>query len=104
MTGTKDFGKIDADLRDVLEDVADDTLERSFGSLKTASHEAAIFWLLARGDDDALQAALDAHGYDSVSALIEAVQERQFGGQFDAGFSPQDIIQTPDDLDGGRDD
>lgn len=102
MTGTKDFGKIDADLRDVLEDVADETLDRSFGSLKTASHEAAIFWLLARGDDDAIQDALDAAGYDSVSDLIEAVQERQFGGQFDAGFSPRAIIEGPTEQDGGE--
>lgn len=105
MTNTKDFSKIDTELRDVLEDAAAEHLDRDFGSLKTAAHEAAIFWLLVRVDDDIVQDALTAHGYDSLTDLIAAVEDRQFDGQsFDAGFDPMAVARTPADLDGDGDD
>jgi hypothetical protein len=85
------MGRIDAGLRDVFEAAADEVLDREFGSLKTASQEAALAWLAVRVPADVRQDALDQHGYDSLDGLADAVRDRQ-PDRLDAGFSPEQFL------------
>lgn len=86
-TDTKDL-KVDAELRDIAEDVANDVYGQDFGSIKAMSHEAVIVWLLVRADDAVVDQVLDRYGYDSRTDLIDAIADRQFSSKYALEFDP----------------
>lgn len=93
--------KIDGELRDIAEDVADQVFEQDFGSIKAMGHEAVILWLVVRAPDDVVDDVLEAHGYDTRTDLIDAVRDRQFQSKFAQDFDPVAALHTPSDMDDG---
>lgn len=91
MTDYKDL-KIDPDLRDVLQDAAEQHYGETFRAISRSGHEAVIAWLIMVPDADTRDAVLADHGFDSVSDLVDYLDEGRF--RDDDLFDPLAAVRT----------
>lgn len=85
--------KVHPVLRDILHDAATQEYGQEYRSISRSGHEAVFAWLLLRADDDIVQSTLDDHGFDSITDLMEYIEQDRF--QNDDHFDPLAAIRHP---------
>lgn len=98
MTEYSDF-KVDPRLGDVVVDAAADQFGSEFRAKSRAGHEALVAWLAFRADGEAVEQALETHGFDDIDDLVQHLADGRFSG--DDQFDPLAAVETPRDLNAG---
>lgn len=101
MTDYSDL-KVSPILRDVLAHAAKEQYGNDFRAISRAGHEAVIAWLVLRCDPDVRTRALNEHGFDTTTELVDALADEDGAdGRFadDDEFDPLAAIRTPHNLD-----
>lgn len=99
--------KVSPILREVMVTAAVDQYDGQDRAISRAGHEAIITWLVFRVDDDVRRQALDAHGFDGIDDLLDALTDADGAdGRFegDGLFDPLAAIRTKPKMADGPDD
>lgn len=96
MTEYSDF-KVDPRLAGVVVHAAVEQYGAEFRAKSRAGHEALVAWLVLRGEGEAVQQALETHGFDDIDDLVQYLADGRFDG--DDQFDPLAAVETPRNLD-----